>query len=164
VLSGVVGLSGCSDTSHPAASHTPDAPIPSTSAPAPPPASAPLPPPNALTDVLHRLADPNVAGADKVGLVEQATADDAAALDSLGKALQDNRFTPLTFEARDVAWSQSDPGNVVATIIAKTATDQAGDFSFPMEFNPRGAGWQLTRNTADLLLELGATPTATPTR
>ena len=49
------------------------------------PVSSPLPPPEALTDVLARLSDPTVAGADKIDLVELATADDAAALDKFGQ-------------------------------------------------------------------------------
>jgi hypothetical protein len=64
-----------------------------------------------------------------------------------------------------LGWSQSEPGNVTATIVVKPAKPQAGrDFSFPMEFNPRDGGWQLTRDTADLLLQMGAAATATPTR
>jgi hypothetical protein len=163
VLLGVVGLSGCGDESHPAATSTAPAVTTVTSAPAPPPAD-PLPPPNALTDVLYRLADPNVPGAEKVGLVEQATGDEAAALDRFGKALQDNGFLPLTFDARDLGWSESEPGNVVATVNVTTANTQAGDFSFPMEFTQSRGAWQLTRHTANLLLELGAAASATPTR
>jgi len=33
-----------------------------------------------------------------------------------------------------------------------------------MEFSPQQNSWQLTRKTADLLLQLGPTPTPTPTR
>ncbi len=80
------------------------------------PPTAPLPAPEALTGVLDRLADVSVPGADKVVLVEQGTADDAAALDKFGRALADNGFTPLTFEATDLAWSQTEPANVVATV------------------------------------------------
>jgi hypothetical protein len=32
-----------------------------------------------------------------------------------------------------------------------------------MEFSPQGDAWQLTRQTADLLLQMGPPPTATPT-
>jgi hypothetical protein len=163
VLLGVAGLSGCGNESHPAATSTTPAVTTVTSVPAAPPAE-PLPPPNALTDVLYRLADPNVPGADKVGLVEEATADDAAALDRFGKALQDNGFLPLTFDARDLGWSASEPGNVITTVNATTAGNQAGDFSFPMEFTRSRGAWQLTRHTANLLLELGAAASATPTR
>ena len=86
---------------------------------------------------MGRLADPNVPGTDKVGLVEYGTPDDAAALDRFGKALHDSGFTPVTFEATDLTWSQADAGNVIANIIIKPANRQAGrDFTFPMEFSP----------------------------
>lgn len=157
-----LGLSGCSHDERPAAA-PPSPAITSPATPAPPPA-APLPAPDALTGVLYRLADVNVPGADKVGLVEHSTADDAAALDRFGRALADNGFTPLDFEANDLAWSTSAPGNVVATI---TVTTQASNgpgrqFSFPMEFTPHGTDWQLTRHTADMLLELGRTAAPVP--
>lgn len=129
--------------------------MPTTATPDAPP-TAPLPAPEALTGVLDRLADVNVPGADKVVLVEQGTADDAAALDKFGRALADNGFVPLTFEATDLAWSQTEPKNVVATIKVASGGENARDFSFPMEFTPHGDGWQLTRHTADLLLVMGA--------
>ncbi|HEX2283388.1 MAG TPA: hypothetical protein VHI10_00965 [Mycobacterium sp.] len=130
----------------------------------PSPTTAPLPAPTALTDVLHRLADPNVAGAHKVDLIEFATPDDAAALDRFTKAVHDGGFAPLAFEARDLTWAQSDPGNVDATVVVTSANRQAGgDFTFPMEFTPAHGSWQLTRRTADLLLELGQQPAPTPT-
>ena len=125
--------------------------------PRPPrPVSSPLPPPEALIDVLNRLSDPAVPGADKIGLVELATADDAAALDKFGKALADNGALPLTFEAVDLKWSETEAGNVVATVNVTTANKPPGKFSFPMEFTPVRDGWQLTRKTADLLLDFGA--------
>ena len=159
-----LGLSGCSNETHPAATSTPPVTTLST-ATASPPAPAPMPPPTALTDVLYRLADTSVPGADKVGLVEHGTAADAEALDKFGRALADSGFMPLTFEATDLAWSQSDPGNVLATITAKAANrPSGGDFTFPMEFTPVRNTWQLTRQTADLLLQLGQTPTATTPR
>jgi hypothetical protein len=157
-----LGLSGCGNETQPAATSAPPATMPSTTVQPPP--AAPLPPPDALTAVLSKLADPAVQGEDKVGLVEHGTADDAAALNKFGKALQDGGFTPLSFEASNVAWSQADPGNVLATITVRTANRESGGaFSFPMEFNPMRNGWQLTRQTADLLLQLGEPPTATPT-
>ncbi|MBU8817050.1 hypothetical protein [Mycolicibacterium goodii] len=166
-----LGLSGCGSDDRRA-----DEPVavPSTSAvvttPAPPPAH-PLPAPEALTGVLYRLADVNIPGADKIGLVEQATPDDAEALDKFGRALADNGFTPLNFEATDLAWSENDTGNVVATIhVTAGEGDQPGMFTFPMEFTPNGPDWQLTRHTADMLLEMGAVadrpadqPTPSPT-
>jgi hypothetical protein len=160
VLVAALGLCGCSaDQPPPAASPTP----PTTPAVAQaPPAAAPLPPPSALTDVLYRLTDIAVAGPDKVGLVQAATPADAAALDRFGRALADNGYHPMTFDAADLAWSDSDPGNVVATVIARTPPGRdGGDFTYPMEFarTPDG-GWQLTHATAEMLLELG-TPTTT---
>ncbi len=106
--------------------------------PAAPPA-APLPAPEVLTGVLDRLADVNVSGADKVVLVEQGTADDAAALDKFGRALADNGFMPLTFEATDLAFSQTEPKNVVATVKA-TAGGEHSDRTFSSRWNsPRTA-------------------------
>ena len=56
-------------------------------------------------------------------------------------------------------------------VTLKTANPQAGDFTFPMEFSLADNAWQLTRRTADVLLQLGrgatrhrAPPTPTPTR
>jgi hypothetical protein len=153
---GAVALSGC-DSPPPAA--TPE--TQATSAAPAAPVAAPLPPPEALIDVLNRLSDPAVAGADKVGRVELATADDAAALDRFGKALADNGALPLTFDAVDLRWSDSDAGNVVATVNVTTANQPPGTFSFPMEFAPaRGGGWELTRKTANLLLDFGEGATA----
>jgi hypothetical protein len=117
-----------------------------------------------LIDVLNRLADVNVPGEQKLGLVAQSGPADAAALDRFGKALADNGFLPLSFQARDVAWSRTARGDVMATVVVTTPNPQAGQFSFPMEFSPQGPGWQLTRGTADLLLDFGAAQTQTPPR
>jgi hypothetical protein len=131
----------------------------------PAPSSAPLPPSSALTDVMARLTDPNVRGSDKLGLVEYSTADDAAALDRFTKALKDGGFMPLSFEANDLTWAQAHQGNVVANVVIKTSNrGSQGDFTFPMEFSPTDGSWQLTRQTADMLLKLGQEQTATPTR
>jgi hypothetical protein len=119
-----------------------------------------------LTDVMGRLADPNVPGTDKVALVQYGTPADAAALDRFGKALADSGYMPLTFDAQDLTWAQDQQGNVIANITIKTSNPQAGgrDLKFPMEFSPQQDTWQLTRKTADLLLQLGQQqPTATPT-
>jgi len=107
------GLCGCNSEAPPAAE--PSAATTMTT-PVAAPASSPLPAPQALTDVLARLSDPAVPGADKISLVELATADDAAALDKFGKALADNGALPLTFEAVDLKWSETEVGNVVATV------------------------------------------------
>ena len=159
---GVIGTAACDSGPPPASSEAPS----TTTVPAPAaPVSSPLPPPQALTDVLVRLSDPAVPGADKIALVELATADDAAALDKFGRALADNGALPLTFDATDLKWSETEAGNVVATVNVTTANKPPGKFSFPMEFTPVRDRWQLTRTTADLLLDFGEGATAsTPPR
>ena len=151
------GLCGCDSPPPAAAPETETTSAVASAAPA----SSPLPAPEALIDVLNRLSDPAVAGADKVGLVELATPDDAAALDKFGKALADNGALPLTFEAVDLRWSESEAGNVVATVNVTTANKPPGKFSFPMEFTPVNDRWELTRKTANLLLDFGEGATAT---
>jgi hypothetical protein len=114
---------------------------------------------------MSRLADPNVPGTDKVGLIENGTPADAAALDRFVNALHDSGYAPLTFEARDLMWAQDQAGEVIANITIKPSGPQAGnDLNFPMDFSPQENTWQLTRQTADLLLQLGQQPTPTPTR
>lgn len=156
MFSGVVAVAACD-------SGTAPAPTPSTTtlAPAPVQVSSPLPSPQALVDVLTRLSDVAVPGADKISLVEYATVDDAAALDKFGRALADNGALPLTFDATDLKWSDSQPGNVVADVAVTTANQPPQKFSFPMEFTPLRGNWQLTRKTADLLLEFGQGATST---
>ena len=149
-------LSGCAPhTSDNAATATTSPPTP-TAAPAP--QSAPLPDPAALTDLLGRLADPAVPGTDKLPLVEGATAGDAATLDNFTKALQDNHMIPLTFTATNLAWSDENPANVVASVNATGPDPEAGGLSFPMEFAPAVGGWELSRQTADMLLVFGDSP------
>lgn len=143
-----LGLSGCG------AETVPPAPTATVSSIAAPPGQAALPAPEALTDVLARLADPSVPGAQKVPLVQYATPDDAVSLDSFGRALADNGLAPLTFLAADLAWAQGQPGDVVATITVTSAGPQAAPFVYPMQFTRAGSGWQLTRSTADQLLEM----------
>ncbi|BBZ04082.1 hypothetical protein MCHIJ_35190 [Mycolicibacterium chitae] len=145
------GLSGCSDD--PGAE--PRAPVTPTTTSAPAPAVAPLPDPAALTDVLARLSDPAIPGDAKLPLVEGATPDQAGALDGFAKALADNQLLPLSFTATELSWSEADPGNVWATVTATPAKPESGPLTFPMEFQPAGDGWQLTRETADLLLAFG---------
>jgi hypothetical protein len=127
------------------------------------PNGSPLPAPDALIDVLNRLSDPAVPGTNKIDLVELATADDAAALDKFSKALADNGALPLTFEATDLKWSETEAGNVVATVNVTTSNKPPGKFSFPMEFTPVHDNWELTRKTANLLLDFGNAQTASPT-
>jgi hypothetical protein len=155
---GVLTLSAC-DSPPPAAA--PES-AETTSAVAPTgPVASPLPAPDALIDVLNQLSDPTVPGANKVDLVELATADDAAALDKFSRALADNGALPLAFEATDLRWSDTEAGNVVATVNVTTANKPPGKFSFPMEFTPVRDKWELTRKTADLLLDFGEAQTTT---
>ena len=65
----------------------------------------------------------------------------------------------LAFEAVDLKWSDTESGNVVATVNVTTANKPPGRFSFPMEFTPVHDRWELTRKTADLLLDFGAAQT-----
>jgi hypothetical protein len=155
-------LSGCSDDSTSAPSPTPFSQSPTVSPPTTE-AGAPLPPAATLTDLMGRLADPNVAGTDKIGLVQLGTPADAVALDRFTKALHDSGYAPLTFEATDMMWAQDQPGNVIANITMKPGGPQTTgkDMKFPMEFAPQQDTWQLTRQTADLLLQTGQLPTAT---
>ncbi|MDQ2637311.1 MAG: hypothetical protein M3Y83_10585, partial [Actinomycetota bacterium] len=83
-------------------------------------------------------------------------------LDKFARALADGGFAPLTVEAQDMNWSQG--GDIVARIVIKPADPQADDFTFPMEFSPSPANWQLTRQTADVLLYADKEPSPTPTR
>lgn len=165
----VLGLSGCGQPAHPAASPSVEtSPAPSVGVPvpaAPAPGGPPLPPGSALIDVMSRLSDPAIPGDQKVALIEQGTAEEAPDLDRFGIALRDNSSLPLSFETRNIAWSQANPGNVVATVVIRTANPQGGEFTYPMEFVPAAVSWQLTRQTADLLLQLddeGTLPPAAP--
>lgn len=160
-----LGVSGCTSPAPqpspaPAISETdgfgPTAPTPSD--------SVPPPPPEALSDVIARLADPAVPGADKVALVENAGVADAPALDNFATALRDTGMTPVTVRASDIVPTK--PGDVVATIKV-TGPDSGsgpggGEFSFPMEFRMSGNNWQLTRQTADMLFAFGNARTAEP--
>jgi hypothetical protein len=162
-----LGLSGCSDDTSSAPSPTP-VPLtkPPTVAPSATDAGAPLPQPAALTDVMGRLSDPAIPGPDKVGLVQYGTPADAAALDRFAKALHDSGYAPLTFEATDLMWASDQQGNVIANITMKPGGPQAAagkTMKFPMEFSPQADTWQLTRQTADLLLQMGQLPTPKPT-
>lgn len=165
VIAAALGLGGCSKNIEPPP-HSVVTLTPITSAPPADAApAAPLPPPEALIDVMVRLTDPNLVGTDKIGLVQHSTPDDAAALDRFDNAVSDGGFRPLTFEAHDLTYAQT-PAAVQANFVIKTANPEAGDFPFPLEFilAPEGT-WQLTRESADMLLEFGgqgAAPTQPP--
>ncbi|MEE6139102.1 hypothetical protein SKC41_22575 [Mycobacterium sp. 050128] len=158
-----------------ACSHSEPKVLPSTNSAVPAPTSsplivaapptAPLPVPEALVEVLNRLVDPNVPGTNKVNLVEGATPESAATLDKFINALRDNGYLPMTFVANNIAWSDKNPANVVATVSVNTAKGPNGAFTFPMEFAALAGGWQLSRKTAEMLLALGnssASPSPPP--
>jgi hypothetical protein len=163
----VLGVSGCSSGASKTSSTTSSA-TPAASSPAAPPPGAPLPPPEALTDVLGKLADPNVPGGNKVNLIEGATPESGATIDKFTNALRDGGYLPMTFTATDIAWSDKNPSNVAATINVKTSHEKNLGFTFPMEFTPFQGGWQLSKKTAEMLLALSnstpssSTPAPTP--
>jgi hypothetical protein len=153
-----LGFSGCAHNQpRIAASATPPGP-PATSTVIAAPPTTPPPAPETLTDILGRLADPNVPGSNKVNLVEGATPESAATLDKFTNALRDNGYLPMTFNANDIAWSDKNPANVMASVVVHTARANNGTFTFPMEFTPFQGGWQLSRRTAETLLALGNSP------
>ena len=157
-----LGTAGCGpDPVPPAPQTSSSAPAAVGAQPAP---QAPLPAPEALTEVLAKLADPSVPGEQKVALVQYATAEDGAALDRFAQATVDGGLAPLTFQAADLTWSPADYGDVVATVTVSSANPAAGarPFTFPMQFTLAEGAWQLTRATADQLLELGPVPAAPP--
>ena len=145
------GVSGCTTPAGQPAptSSSPLAEASSVAVPSP----VPLPAPEALTAVMDRLADPVVNGGEKLALIQDGAPQDAATLDRFASALRDGGYVPVSFTATDVAWSEVKPGEVLATV--KVATSNPGDhgeFAFPLAFRPGPAGWQLTRDTAEMLL------------
>lgn len=157
----VLLAAGCSH--HPArqldSAQPPGPPPTSITATAPP--SAPLPPPEALTDVLARLADPAVPGENKLNLVQGSAPEAAAALDRFTNAARDGGYLPMTFTANNVTWSATDSSCVVATVVVTTANPDRREFSFPMEFTSTQGNWQLSRKTAQMLLALQSSRSAT---
>ncbi len=117
--------------------------------------SGPLPAPEALAEVMNRLADPAVPGIDKLPMVQKSAPSDAAILDQFSAALRDGGFSPAVFKVTDVRWADQ-PGGVIATVTVSTTNPvNTGEFSFPMEFLAGPGGWQLTRDTAEMLLAFG---------
>lgn len=145
-------LSGCSG--HQPAEPVAEVPVTSTTVPVQVPSSA-LPAPEALTDVLYRLSDPAVPGADKLALIEGAKPADAATIDKFATALKDGGYLPLSLEAAALGWSDRSPGNVTADVTVNTANPATGTFFFPMEFTPNHGDWQLSQATARSLLAFG---------
>lgn len=167
-LAAVLALSGCA--SHPQPAEPPaEIPVTATTTVAAEPQSSPLPAPETLTDVLYRLSDPEIPGAEKVSLIESAKPTDAATIDKFATALKDGGYLPLNLDAAGITWSDRHPGNVTADVTVNTASPDAGGFTFPMEFTPRDGGWQLSHETAKTLLAFGKAhagsttpPTPTP--
>jgi hypothetical protein len=158
------GLVGCS-RSEPLSSPSAEPTVPTTTSEVAAVPVAPLPAPDALTAVLSRLADPAVPGTEKLNLVEGATPDSAAKLDKFSNALRDGGYLPMTFTANNLAWSDKNPSNVMATVSVNTAQANRGVFTFPMEFTPSNAvtgGWQLSKRTADMLLALNNSQSPSP--
>ena len=150
----VIGLSGCARHGESSSMSELVTPPPTTAAA--PLDPGPLPAPETLTDVMYRLADPAVPGADKLHLVQNATPSEAGTLDTFAAALRDGGFTPLTFTATEVKWSDTKPGDALAIIKVTTANPgNPGEFVFPMQFRPVDGDWQLSRETADMLLAFG---------
>ncbi|GFG76019.1 hypothetical protein [Mycobacterium botniense] len=160
-LVAALGLSGCShrQSSSTAPAVGPAVTITSTATAVR--QTAPVPPPDALADVLYRLADRAVPGTEKLSLVEGATVDNAPALDKFAVALVDGGYSPAIFDVTNVAWSDRDPTEVVANVNVTTPNRDVPGFSFPMEFKPYRGGWQLSQQTAGMLLAFGS-PQAVP--
>lgn len=156
-----IALAGCSHRPPPALPVEPA--TTSTTPTSPPPSDTAVPAPQALAEVLYRLADPAVPGAEKVDLIEGANPDDAGIIDRFSTALKDGAYLPLTFEVSDVGWSDRTPGNATANVNVTTNQPDAGVFTFPMEFTPHAGGWRLSQQTADLLLAFGTARAGTAT-
>jgi hypothetical protein len=149
----VIGLSGCSRNDHSATPATASPPTSALLTPTVAGENSPLPPPEALIAVLYRLADPGVPAIAKLNLVEGASPEHAPVIDAFANALLENGYAPMQIEVRDIAWSDVDPGYVVATVqVATPKPDAARVFTFPMEFKRYQGGWQLSERTARMLL------------
>ncbi|ALR11611.1 hypothetical protein MYCSP_09245 [Mycobacteroides saopaulense] len=145
----LTACSGSSDKANPASSST-TPPASSTVAAVSP--ENPLPDPAVLTDVLNRLADPNLPGTEKVASVQGATPDQ---LDKFTKAIGDAGFSPLSFTVKDPKWSTETQGDVEAVVTINSPSPKMGGFAVPMSFSPEGTGWKLSKRTSDLLLKTG---------
>ncbi len=149
----VLALTACSSSSDKAAPASSSTTQPASSAAA---AAAvpdhPLPDPAILTDVLNRLADPNLPGAEKVTAVQGATPEQ---LDKFTKAIGDAGFSPLSFTVKDPKWSTENVGDVEAVVTINSPSPKMGGFAVPMSFSPEGQGWKLSKRTSDLLLKTG---------
>ena len=157
----VLALTACSSSNDKAAPASASATPPASSAAAAAVPNHPLPDPAVLTDVLNRLADPNLPGAEKITAVQGATPEQ---LDKFTKAIGDAGFSPLSFTVKDPKWSTETQGDVEAVVTINSPSPKMGGFAVPMSFSPEGEGWKLSKRTSDLLLKTGTSlaGTATP--
>ncbi|WP_081346151.1 hypothetical protein [Mycobacteroides chelonae] len=157
----VLALTACSSSNDKAAPASASATQPASSAVAAAVPNHPLPDPAVLTDVLNRLADPNLPGAEKITAVQGATPEQ---LDKFTKAIGDAGFSPLSFTVKDPKWSTETQGDVEAVVTINSPSPKMGGFAVPMSFSPEGEGWKLSKRTSDLLLKTGTSlaGTATP--
>ena len=157
----VLALTACSSSNDKAAPASASATQPASSAVAAAVPNHPLPDPAVLTDVLNRLADPNLPGAEKITTVQGATPEQ---LDKFTKAIGDAGFSPLSFTVKDPKWSTETQGDVEAVVTINSPSPKMGGFAVPMSFSPEGEGWKLSKRTSDLLLKTGTSlaGTATP--
>ncbi len=146
----VLALTACSSSSDKAAPVSSSVSQPTSPAAAVP--DHPLPDPAVLTDVLNRLADPTLPGAEKVTAVQGATPEQ---LDKFTKAIGDAGFSPLSFTVKDPKWSTETAGDVEAVVTINSPSPKMGGFAVPMSFSPEGQGWKLSKRTSDLLLKTG---------
>jgi hypothetical protein len=113
---------------------------------------------------LSRLADPALPGAQKLNLVEGAAPDNAGVFDQFASALVNGGYAPVKFDVRDIRWSDRDPADAVADVNVSSTNSRGPRFSFPMEFKPYQAGWQLSARTAEVLLAFRTEPAAPPAK
>ena len=163
IVAAALSIAGCSHDTAKNMGSKDSSPAPATSSMPVAPPAAPLPPPEALTDILSRLADPAVPGADKLNLVQGSGPETVGALDRFTTAARDGGYLPMTFVANNVAWSSQNPSNVMATVVVTTANPAHREFTFPMEFTSFQGGWQLSRKTAEMLLAMQNAGTLPPT-
>ncbi len=159
-LGAALVLPGCSPE---AAQPPPLSPsVSTTTTPPAPPVDPGLPEPGALTDVLYRLADPEVPGGEKLALVQGASDTDAETLDRFAAAMRDNGYRPPTFTAADLAWADGGPPNDVLATITVSKDGEEGGFSLPMEFVRTDDQWQLSTDTFTMLMDVPAPASEKP--
>ncbi|MEU9807877.1 hypothetical protein [Mycobacterium sp. NPDC050853] len=151
LIGAVLALSACSSGDKASPTST-SATQPASSATAAAVPGHPLPDPAVLTDVLNRLADPNLPGAEKVSSVQGATPEQ---LDKFTKAISDAGFSPLSFTVKDPKWSTETSGDVEAVVTINSPSPKMGGFAIPMSFSSENDGWKLSKRTSELLLKTG---------